>query len=123
MLSGSPISKSSVRGGLWYGLAVHIFATSNIKQYQRFSTLMGGHLIRNYGFLAKGERSFNLARVRALIERQTGHEPAEDEKTAADGEPGTEALRESFAACPDCRGLMRRVATVPAASAFHCNTS
>ena len=84
----------------------------------------GFHRIRHYGFfLAKGERGFNLARVRALIERQTGHEPAEDAKAAADGEPGHEALRDSFAACPDCGGLMRRIATIPAGSAFQCDTS
>ena len=81
------------------------------------------HRIRHYGFLAKGERSFNLAHVRALIERQTTCETAEDEKTAADSEPGTEAPRESFAPCPDCRGLMRRIATVPAGRPFHCDTS
>jgi hypothetical protein len=83
----------------------------------------GFHRIRHFGFLAKGERDFNLARVRALIECQTGHEPAEDQKAAADGEPGTEARRDSFAACPDCGGLMRRIATVPAGRAFQCDTS
>jgi Putative transposase len=83
----------------------------------------GFHRIRHYGFLAKGERGFNLARVRTLIERQTGHEPAEDEKTEADGEPGSETRRESSAACPDCGGLMRRIAIGPAGSAFQCDTS
>jgi Putative transposase/Transposase zinc-binding domain len=83
----------------------------------------GFHRIRHYGFLAKGERGFNLGCVRDLLERRNRHEPSEDEVApTADGEPRTEARRDSFAVCPDCGGLMRRIGTIPAGS-FQCDTS
>ena len=84
----------------------------------------GFHRIRHYGFLAKGDRGFNLGYVRDLLERRNRHEPNEDEVAPpADGEPRTEARRDSFADCPDCGGLMRRIGTIPASSAFQCDTS
>ena len=84
----------------------------------------GFHRIRHYRFLAKGDRGFNLGYVRDLLKRRNRHEPNEDEVAPpADGEPRTEARRDSFTDCPDCGGLMRRIGTVPAGSAFQCDTS
>ena len=82
----------------------------------------GFHRIRHYGFLANGARGLNLARVRDLLERQIGQEPGEGAAATADGEP-TASAHDPFAACPDCGGLMRRIGCIPAARAFHCDTS
>jgi len=71
----------------------------------------GFHRIRHYGFLAKGDRDETLAHVRDLLQSQPSGEP--------------DAARESFALCPDCGGLMRRIGHVarsPAAT-FRCDTS
>lgn len=82
----------------------------------------GFHRIRHYGFLAKGERGFNLAHVKALLEPQTDKVP-EASAPPADGEPDADPPRNPFAACPDCGGPMRRLGRVPAARAFNCDTS
>jgi Putative transposase/Transposase zinc-binding domain len=82
----------------------------------------GFHRIRHYGFLAKGERTSNLARVRDLLERQIGRKPVDGAAATADGEP-TASAHDPFAPCPSCGGLMRRVGCVAAARAFHCDTS
>jgi hypothetical protein len=82
----------------------------------------GFHRIRHYGFLAKGERGFNLSRVRNLLEPPAGQEPGGD-APLADGAPKVDAPPDSVAACPDCGGLMRRIGRVLAAHVFRCDTS
>ena len=82
----------------------------------------GFHRIRHYGFLAKGERGRSLARVRDLLERQIGREPDDDAAAMTDGEP-TASAPDPFPACPDCGGPMRPIGCIPAACAFHCDTS
>jgi hypothetical protein len=82
----------------------------------------GFHRIRHYGFLAKGERGFNLSRVRDLLEPPAGQEPGDDAPLAS-GAPKLDAPRDSDAACPDCGGLMRRIGRVLAAHVFRCDTS
>ena len=82
----------------------------------------GFHRIRHYGFLAKGERGRSLARVRDLLERQIGREPDDNAAAMTDGEP-TASAPDPFPACPDCGGLMRPIGCIPAACAFHCDTS
>jgi len=84
----------------------------------------GFHRIRHYGFFAKGERDFSLARVRDLLGSPAGQEPGGD-APLADGAPKVDAPRDSVAACPDCGGLMRRIGRTPArqADVFHCDTS
>ena len=82
----------------------------------------GFHRIRHYGFLARGERGSNLARVRDLIEHEIGSEPDEGAAAAADGKPTIRAP-DPFAPCPDCGGPMRRIESVAATRAFHCDTS
>ena len=79
----------------------------------------GFHRIRHYGFLAKGDRGESLARVRRLLQAQPTGEPAASEPQA------DEHVREPFARCPDCGGLMRRIGLVdrPPAAAFRCDTS
>ena len=78
----------------------------------------GFHRIRHYGFLAKGDRGHRLDRIRALLERQTDPQPAAAATIAKpNAEPHT-----LFAACPECGGPMRRVASAPATRAF-CDTS
>jgi hypothetical protein len=82
----------------------------------------GFHRIRYYGFLAKGERGSNLARVRDLLEHESGREPDDGPAARADDEP-TASAPDPFAPCPDCGGLMRRVGCMAPARAFHCDTS
>jgi hypothetical protein len=82
----------------------------------------GFHRIRHYGFLAKGERGFNLSRARDLLEPPAGQEPGGD-APLADGAPKVDAPRDSVAACPDCGGLMRRIGRVLAAHVYRCDTS
>jgi len=84
----------------------------------------GFHRIRHYGFLAKGDRGDNLARVRELLREAA--EPCEsaDQQPRAE-KPEADARLAAFACCPDCGGLMRRVelfASRPA-GAFRCDTS
>jgi hypothetical protein len=82
----------------------------------------GFHRIRHYGFLAKGERGFNLSRVRDLLEPPAGQEPGGD-APPADGAPKVDTPRDFAAACPDCGGLMRRIGRVLAAHVFRRDTS
>ena len=82
----------------------------------------GFHRIRHYGFLAKRERGSNLARVRDLLERQIVRKPDDGAAATANGEP-TASAPDPFAACPDCGGPMRPMGDIPAARAFHCDTS
>ncbi|MGE5269983.1 MAG: IS91 family transposase [Thiohalocapsa sp.] len=84
----------------------------------------GFHRIRHYGFLAKGDRGDNIARVRQLLHvvcepRESADPAAQAEKLEADVAFGM------FARCPDCGGLMRRIEIVAPrpAGAFRCDTS
>jgi hypothetical protein len=83
----------------------------------------GFHRLRHYGFLAKGERGLNLARVRDLLERQTDQKPGHGMASPADDEPKADVPHDPFIACPDCGGQMRRIGRVSAARAFNCDTS
>ena len=83
----------------------------------------GFHRIRHYGFFAKGDRDFNLARVRDLLGPPAGQGPCDGAAPPVDGEPKAHAPRDSVAACPDCGGLMRRIGRVLAAHVFRCDTS
>jgi hypothetical protein len=84
----------------------------------------GFHRIRHYGFLAKGDRSDNLARVRELlravrVSRESADPAAQAEK------PEASCPQAAFAHCPDCGGFMRRIeiAAPRPTSAFRCDTS
>jgi hypothetical protein len=83
------------------------------------------HRIRHYGFLAKGDRGFNLARFRDLLEPQTGQDRGDTAAPPADGEPKADTPHHPFAVCPECGGLMRCIGRTPArqADVFHCDTS
>ena len=86
----------------------------------------GFHRIRHYGFLAKGDRGENLARVRELLKVQRTQEPADQAQPSPTSEPEANAdAREAFAVCPDCGGLMRRIGRVAPhiSGAFRCDTS
>ena len=82
----------------------------------------GFHRIRHYGFLAKGGRGSNLARVRDLLEHETGDEPDDGAAATTEDEPTARAPY-PLAPCPDCGGRMRRVGCVAATHAFRCDTS
>jgi hypothetical protein len=86
----------------------------------------GFHRIRHYGFLAKGDRGENLARVRALLKVQRTHESANQAQPSTTSEPeaNTDAGK-AFDVCPVCGGLMRRIglAAPHNSSAFRCDTS
>jgi Putative transposase/Transposase zinc-binding domain len=84
----------------------------------------GFHRIRHYGFLAKGDRSEKLARVRELL--RDAHTSRESADPAAQAETQeASADRAAFTHCPDCGGLMRRIEIVAPrpAGAFRCDTS
>ena len=84
----------------------------------------GFHRIRHYGFLAKGDRGENLARVRDLL--RVAPEPrGSADPTAQAEKPEADAARSVIALCPDCGGLMRRIeiVTPPRTGAFRCDTS
>jgi hypothetical protein len=84
----------------------------------------GFHRIRHYGFLAKGDRGDNLARVRELLRNVT--EPRESvDPGPQDEKPEADAQSAPFACCPDCGGLMRRIEIFVSRStgAFRCDTS
>jgi Putative transposase len=82
----------------------------------------GFHRIRHYGFFAKGECDFSLARVRDLLGSPAGQEPGGAAPPAEDA-PKIDAPRDSVAACPNCGGLMCRIGRVLAAHVFRCDTS
>ena len=84
----------------------------------------GFHRIRHYGFLAKGDRGENFARVREQL--RVAPKPRERADPAAQAEkPEADANRSLFTQCPDCGGLMRRIEIVTPrpAGAFRCDTS
>jgi hypothetical protein len=86
----------------------------------------GFRRIRHYGFLAKGDRGENLARVRDLLQIRRAHERDDEAQASTTPEPESRAdARQPFAVCPDCGGLMRRIGQVAAspAAALRCDTS
>jgi len=85
----------------------------------------GFHRIRHYGFLAKGDRGEKLVRVRELLQVQQAVEPGDEPQAPTNCEPEADASPQPFDACPDCGGLMRRIARVAASTngAFRCDTS
>jgi len=86
----------------------------------------GFHRIRHYGFLAKGGRGENLARVREWLNVQQTHEPGDKHQAPTTSEPEADADAPApFAVCPDCGGLMRRIGLVAPqnSGAFRCDTS
>jgi len=86
----------------------------------------GFHRIRHYGFLAKGGRGENLARVREWLNVQQTHEPGDKDQAPTTSEPEADAdAHPPFAVCPDCGGLMRRIGLVAPqnSGAFRCDTS
>ena len=110
------------RGGVMR-LAPHEF----IRRFLLHVLPDGFHRIRHYGFLAKGDRGENLARVRALLKVQRTHR-ARGPSPAIDARPSqsrTQTPDEAFAVCPDCGGLMRRIGLVAPhnSGAFRCDTS
>ena len=109
------------RGGVMR-LAPHEF----IRRFLLHVLPDGFHRIRHYGFLAKGDRGENLARVRELLKVQRTQEPADQAQPSTTSEPEANAdAREAFAVCPDCGGLMRRIGRVAPhiSGAFRCDTS
>ena len=85
----------------------------------------GFHRIRHYGFLAKGERGQNLARVRELLQVQPANEPSDEASAPTPSAPEADACHKPFAACPDCGGLMRSIGLVAPhnSGAYRCDTS
>ena len=84
----------------------------------------GFHRIRHYGFLANGDRGNNLALCRRLIAAHTAAKPQPAvDSPASDPAP----IHCDAACCPDCGGVMRRIAILPRApcqpNPFFCDTS
>ena len=83
----------------------------------------GFHRIRHYGFMAKGNRGEKLERCRALLAAQT---PRDDCAQTAEPEfQARPAHDRSYIPCPDCGGVMRRLATLSPImpTPFRCDTS
>lgn len=87
----------------------------------------GFHRIRYYGFLANGSRRDNLDRCRRLIALDTAATP--DQPHAGVDPPASDQapIHGDAAHCPDCGGVMRRIAIVPRSPCspqpFFCDTS
>jgi Putative transposase/Transposase zinc-binding domain len=84
----------------------------------------GFHRIRHYGFLANADRSDNLARCRRLI---AANDTAVGPTPAVDHSGDDHTRSDTLPTCPDCGGLMRRIAVVPripcSPRPFFCDTS
>lgn len=84
----------------------------------------GFHRIRHYGFLANADRSDNLALCRRLI---AAHNVTANPGPAIDHASDEHTRSDAVPTCPDCGGLMRRIAIVPRPpcrqQAFFCDTS
>ena len=85
----------------------------------------GFHRIRHYGFLANRDRRDNLALCRRLI---AANDAAVEPTPAIDHGSGDHARSDALPPpCPDCGGLMRRIAVVPRSPGsprpFFCDTS
>ena len=73
----------------------------------------GFHRIRHSGFLAKGDRGENLARVRELLDVQQTHPPGDKDQASTTSEPDADAdAHAPLPVCPDCGGFMRRIGLV-----------
>jgi hypothetical protein len=86
----------------------------------------GFHRIRHSGFLAKGDRGENLARVRELLDVQQTHPPGDKDQASTTSEPDADAdAHAPLPVCPDCGGFMRRIGLVAPndSGAFRCDTS
>jgi hypothetical protein len=83
----------------------------------------GFHRIRHYGLLANGGRSDNLELCRHLL--AANKVSAEPEPTGDHQAGECQAAECSIPPCPECGGIMRRVATVsrPPKQPFYCDTS
>jgi hypothetical protein len=75
----------------------------------------GFHRIRHYGFLANGDRHDNLARCRQLIARDAAATPDQPDAAADPPTSDQTPIQCDAARCPDCGGVMRRIAFVPRA--------
>ena len=105
--------------------AMTLDASEFIRRFLLHALPDGFHRIRHYGFLANGDRGNNLALCRRLIAAHTATkpEPAVD-PPASDQAP----IHCDAARCPDCGGVMRRIASLPRApcqpnNPFFCDTS
>ncbi len=65
----------------------------------------GFHRIRHYGFLAKGERRQNLARIRELLQVQPAHEPDREAEAPTNSEPDADAASRAVRCLPGLRRL------------------
>jgi hypothetical protein len=85
----------------------------------------GFHHIRHYGLLANAGRADNLARCRRLI--AADHPPDRAPSCERASDDGARSKSDLACACPDCGGLMRRIAIVPRSAPgpqpFSCDTS
>jgi hypothetical protein len=81
----------------------------------------GFHRIRHYGFLARGERSRDLDRIRDLLHVHLSEEDAQAPNPASQ----ENAAHDTCTLCPDCGGVMRRLLhlAVSPTGAFRCDTS
>ena len=111
------------QGGMIKGMTLD--AGEFIRRFLLHALPDGFHRIRHYGFLANGDRGNNLALCRRLIAAHTAAkpEPAID-YPASDQAP----IHCDAARCPDCGGVMRRIAILPRApcqpnNPFFCDTS
>lgn len=83
----------------------------------------GFHRIRYYGFLANGGRGDNVALCRGLLD---AHAAANSGLAAGHAKGDQQSNACDFLICPDCGGVMRRIAAVPRSSThqpFCCDTS
>jgi len=99
-------------------------ATEFIRRFLLHTLPDGFHRIRHYGFLANGDRHDNLDRCRRLIALDAAATP--DQPHAAVDPPASDQAP-AAARCPDCGGVMRRIALVPRSPCsprpFFCDTS
>src|SRR5271157_631687 len=99
-------------------------ATEFIRRFLLHTLPDGFHRIRHYGFLANGDRHDNLDRCRRLIALDAA--ATRDQPHAAVDPPASDQAP-AAARCPDCGGVMRRIALVPRSPCsprpFFCDTS
>lgn len=103
-------------------------ASEFIRRFLLHTLPDGFHRIRHYGFLANGDRRDNLDRCRRFIARAAAATP--DQPRAVVDPPVSDPppIHCDPAHCPDCGGVMRRVAILPrepcqSNNSFFCDTS
>lgn len=108
--------------------AMTLDATEFIRRFLLHTLPDGFHRIRHYGFLANGDRHDNLDRCRRLIARDAAATP--DQPHAVVDLPASDQapILGEAARCPDCGGVMRRIAILPRPprqpnNPFFCDTS